>query len=179
MSYRLFILFLSVALWIANGIYAVYVNKLRLEQYKLVHQLRDIKRENNELYWAISRYLNYQRGKEYATQKGFVPVKPYRVVNFFPTLEGKPLIDFYFVWFGDTPSKIAEKLGIPLKELIEYNPSLRWGYVIPGQRLIYPVSFPYAEKPKEQDNQTEENGNKTHNLVPGQSYPRQGRGNAP
>ncbi len=142
MSFRLLLLLLSLSIWIANGFYAVYFNKLRLEQYKLLRELRELRRENNELYWRISRTLNFKRGLGYAQKEGFKAVKPYRVYNFKPYLEGKPLIDFYFVWFGDYPIKVAKKLGIPLKVLERYNPSLRWGYLIPGQRLIYPVSSP-------------------------------------
>jgi hypothetical protein len=147
MKFRLFILLLTVLVWIANGLYSYYVNRLRLTQYKKVWELRQLRRENAKLYWEISRILNYRTGLQFAKQKGFVPVKPYRVFNFYPYLKGKPLIDFYFVWFGDTPSKIAKKLGIPLKELIKYNPGLRWGYVFPGQVLIYPVHFPRWKPP--------------------------------
>ena len=179
MSFRFLLLFLSLVIWLANGLYAVYVNSLRLEQYRLIRELRELRRENNDLYWKISQTLNYKRGREYALQRGFVPVKPYRVVNFWKTLEGKPLIDFYLVWFGDTPSKIAKKLGIPLKVLVQYNPRIRWGYVIPGMRLIYPVSFPAAEKAEQQNKTSQQGGSEGDNLVPGESQTGNGRGNAP
>lgn len=179
MSLRFLLLFLSLVVWLINGLYSVYVNGLRLEQYRLIRELRELRRENNDLYWRISKVLNYKRGREYALQRGFVPVKPYRVINFWKTLEGKPLIDFYFVWFGDTPSKIAKKLGIPLKVLVRYNPKIRWGYVIPGMRLIYPVSFPTAEKPKEQNKTTQGGGAQRNQLVPGKPQTGNGGGNTP
>ncbi len=162
MSFRFLLLLLSLSIWIANGFYAVYLNKLRLEQYKLLRELRELRRENNELYWRISRTLNFKRGLEYAQKEGFKAVKPYRVYNFRPYLEGKPLIDFYFVWFGDYPLKVAKKLGIPLRVLKKYNPSLRWGYLIPGQRLIYPVSSPclgFSKTLPQQDGKTQSNHN--------------------
>jgi len=165
--FRVFILSISLLLWIGSGIYAIYLNKLRLEQYQLVKELRNLRRENNYLYWQISKIVNYENAKKFAEQQGYTPVKPYRVIDFIPILKGKPLIDFYFVWFGDTPSKIAKKLGIPLKVLIQYNPQLKWGYVIPGMRLIYPVSFPVVEKKSPQENKTSDaNNTKTHHLVP-------------
>lgn len=142
MSPRFLLLLISTLIWVANGIYSVYVNRLRLEQYKLTEELRKLKRENNELYWRISRILNFERGLEYALKGDYKAVKPYRVYNFKPYLEGKPLIDFYFVWIGDYPIKVAKKLGISLEVLERYNPSLRWGYLIPGRRLIYPVLSP-------------------------------------
>ena len=142
---RVFLLLLAAGLWVANGIYAIYVNSLRLEQYKLIQELRKVRKENDRLYWEISKELNYRKALEYAQSKGMVEVKPYRVANFYPLLKDKPLIDFYYVWLGDTPSKIAKKLGVPLKVLIKFNPSLRWGYVVPMQRIIYPVSFPVVE----------------------------------
>ncbi len=157
MRFRIFIVFLTVVVWIANGIYAFYVNRLRLEEFKKVEELRRLRRENAKLYWKISKILNYERGIKFAEKNGYVPVKPYRVFNFYPCLKGKPLIDFYTVWFGDTPSKIAEKLGVPLRVLKLYNPSLKWGYVVPGQVLIYPVSFPFAKSHGE-DNETDGNG---------------------
>lgn len=176
--FRIFLLLISITIWIFAGLYAVYVNSLRLEQYKLISKLRKLRKENNELYLKISKVLNYKTAKEFALKNGYVPVKPYRVINFFPTLRDKPLIDFYFVWFGDTPSKIAEKLGIPLKVLIQYNPFIRWGYVIPGQRLIYPVSFPTAEEKTNQQNKTSQsNGTQTDQLIPGKSQTGNGRGN--
>ncbi len=151
LSQKVRILLLAVALfvWFLNGLYAIYVNKLRLEQYKLVRELRKIRKENDRLYWKISQTLNFKSGLEFAQKTGMVEVKPYRVANFYPFLKGKPLIDFYYAWKGDTPYKIAQKLGVPLKVLIRYNPALRWGYVVPMQRIIYPVSFPVVENGNE------------------------------
>lgn len=178
--FRLFILLSSTTLWIAAGVYAVYINSLRLEQYKLIRELRELRKENNDLYLKISEVLNYKTAKEFATKEGYVPIKPYRVINFLPILKDKPLIDFYLVWFGDTPLKIAKKLGIPLKVLIQYNPSLRWGYVVPGQRLIYPVSFPMAEEKSPQQNKTSQNnGTQTDQLIPSKSQTGNGGSNTP
>ncbi len=146
MKFRLILILLSAVLWVANGLYAIYVNKLRFLQYKKVVELRKLRLENDQLYMKISKILNFEKGLEYAKENKFVPGKPYRIFDFYPYLKGKPLIDFYYVWFGDTPSKIAKKLGIPLKVLIRYNPGLRWGYVIPGRSIIYPVHFPMAEE---------------------------------
>jgi len=178
MSLRILLLLLGVAAWAANGLYALYVNHLRLTQYRTVTQLRDLRKENGKLYREITRLLNYQTALEFALQREMVPVKPYRVFNFYSILRDKPLIDFYTVWFGDTPSKIARKLGVPLKELILYNPGLRWGYVVPGQVIIYPVSFPRAQPPKEDQN-SQSNGAGGNQLVPGKSQSLQRRGGSP
>jgi hypothetical protein len=148
MKWRLLLIALSVSAWAISGIYAIYLNRLRLLQYKKIQTLRELRRENAKLYWKISQVLNFQSGLEFAQKEKLVPVKPYRVFNFYPYLKGKPLIDFYFVWFGDTPYKIAKKLGIPLRVLRKYNPGLRWGYVFPGQVLIYPVNFPFEKEIK-------------------------------
>jgi len=141
MPYRVLLLLLSLTLWIAAGFYAVYVNKLRLEQFKLLYRLRELRRENNELYWKISRVENFQRARKFAREAGFVPVKPYRVADFAPYLEGKPLVDFYTVWFGDTLWALSRKLGLSLGEIYKYNPHV---YLRVGQRIAYPVSFPWA-----------------------------------
>jgi len=141
---RIFLLVASLLIFFLNGVYAIYVNKLRMEQYKLVRELRKLRKENDRLYWEISKVLNYRTALNYAQKWGMVEVKPYRVTNFYPLLKDKPLIDFYYAWKGDKPITIAKKLGVPLKVLIKYNRSLRWGYVLPMQRIIYPVSFPFA-----------------------------------
>ena len=179
MSFRFLLLLVSLIIWILNGLYAVYINHLKLLQYKYAKELRKLRRENDELYLKIYKYLNFEKALEYAKRNGFVPVKPYRVVNFQKTLEGKPLIDFYFVWFNDTLSKIAKKTGVELKELKKFNPSTRWGYVIPGQRLKIPLKgFPYISKsPPKENNNSDKNGNNTNNLVPGKSQVGDGRGN--
>jgi hypothetical protein len=190
MRLRLLLLLVSILAWAAAGVYAIYLNRLRLLQYKKLQTLRELRRENAKLYTAIFRVLNYKSALEFSRQRGFVPVKPYRVFNFYPYLKGKPLIDFYFVWFGDTPSKIAKKLGVPLKVLVKYNPGLRWGYVFPGQVLIYPVSFPFAvekrgrstaggSKPEGDNGKPDGNRNKADNLVPGKPEAGNGRGGAP
>ena len=181
MPFRLILLLLSLIIWTINGLYAVYINHLKLLQYKYTQELRKLRRENDELYLKIYQHLNFEKALEYAKRNGFVPVKPYRVVNFKKTLEGKPLIDFYLVWFNDTLSKIARKTGVELKELKKFNPSTRWGYVIPGQRLKIPLKgFPYILKsPSKEDKNTDKNSNKTNNLVPGKSQVGNGRGNPP
>lgn len=172
---RFLLLLLSLLMWLIGGLHSVYINKLKLEQYKLLRKLRELKKENNLLYWKIYSILNFDRALEFAKQKGFVEVKPYRVANFYPILKDKPLVDFYFVWFNDTLSGISKKLGIPKKELIKYNPSLRWGYVIPGYLIKYPVSFPFAQ----QENKTsEQNHSPRNDLVPSKSQTSNGRGNA-
>jgi len=117
---RIFLLAAGTLLWLAAGLYAIFVNALRMEQYRLVLELRELRKENDELYWKISRVLNYERALEFARSAGMVPVKPYRVANFYPTLKNETLVDFYTVWFGDRPSTIAEKLGVPLKELVRF-----------------------------------------------------------
>ncbi|HID79165.1 MAG TPA: LysM domain-containing protein [Aquifex aeolicus] len=172
---RFLLLLLSLLMWLIGGLYSVYINKLKLEQYKLLRKLRELKKENNFLYWKIYSILNFDRALELAKQKGFKEVKPYRVANFYPTLKDKPLVDFYFVWFNDTLSGISKKLGVSKKELIKYNPSLRWGYLIPGMRIKYPVSFPFAV---EQKNDGKQNHSPRNYLVPGKSQTRDGRGNA-
>jgi hypothetical protein len=157
---RLFLILTAVVIWSAAGIYALYLNHLRLLQYQKVQTLRELRRENAKLQTEIFAILNFKEGLKFASEKGLKPIKPYRVFNFYPHLKDKPLIDFYFVWFGDTPSKIAKKLGVSLRELIRYNPSLRWGYVFPGQVLIYPVSFPRslsAEDKKEPNRNADRN----------------------
>ena len=58
---RFLLLLLSLFLWIGAGLYSVYVNKLKLEQYKLLRQLRALRKENNLLYWKIYSHLNFQR----------------------------------------------------------------------------------------------------------------------
>ena len=173
---RFLLLLLSLFLWIGAGLYSVYVNKLKLEQYKLLRQLRALRKENNLLYWKIYSHLNFQRALEFALQRGLVEVKPYRVANFYPLLKDKPLVDFYTVWFNDTLSGVSKKLGVPKGELIKYNPALRWGYLIPGMRIVYPVSFTFAQK---DDNRTGGNHTQGHQLVPGQSQTRNGGGNTP
>ena len=185
MSLRFLLLFLSLLLWLGNGFYAFYVNRLKLEQYKYTKELRKLRRENNEIYFEIYKRLNFEKALQYAKGKGFVAVKPYRVVNFQDTLKGKPLIDFYNVWFNDTLTKIAKRFGISVKELKKYNPRTRWGYVIPGMRLIIPLKgFPYIVESSsfnktapQEDNQTKGNGNKADNLVPGKPQVGKGRGN--
>ncbi len=184
---RVLLLALALFIWFLNGIYAVYVNTLRMEQFKLVLQLRNLRKENDRIYWEISRTLNYDKALRFARAIGMVEVKPYRVLNFYPYLKDKTLLDFYMVWVGDRPSKIAKKLGVPLKELVKFNPSLRWGYVVPGQLLKYPVSFPFAqrednstaEEPKKENSDTDKNGTRGNNLVPGKTEGGNGRGGSP
>jgi len=152
-GYRFFLLFITFIIWLISGFYAFYINHLKMEQYKLATELRKIRKENDLLYYKISEILNYKSAREIAYQRGFVDIKPYTVINFWETLKGKPIIDFYFVWFNDTLSKIAKKLNVPLKEIKELNPSTRWGYIIPGMRLKIPETFPYVVK---QQNKTAE-----------------------
>jgi hypothetical protein len=159
--YRLLLLFLTLTIWFLNGIYAFYINHLKMEQFKLVQELRRLRKENDFIYYKISEILNYEMARKAAYEKGFVDAKPYSVVNFWQTLKGKTLIDFYFVWFNDTLSKIAKKLNVPLKEIKKLNPSTRWGYVIPGMRLKIPAHFPYAV---EEGNETS-NGTKLQNAT--------------
>jgi hypothetical protein len=202
-----FLLFLTIIIWTANAIYASYVNYLKALQYRKLQELRTLREENYRLYAKIYKILNYQKALEYANSHNFVPVKPYRVLNFFDTLKGKPLYDFYFVWFGDTLSAIAKKFNLSVNDLIKANPSLRPVYrignivirrrvvIYPGMVLRIPVSFPVNNQPppwlkelkeiekpsldnstlktspsldktKDNNTQTEENGKKTHNLVP-------------
>jgi LysM repeat protein len=153
------LLFLIILVWTANAIYASYVNYLKALQYRKLQELRSLREENYRLYAKIYKTLNYQNALKYATEHNYVPVKPYRVLNFLDALKGKPLYDFYFVWFGDTLSGIAKKLNLSVKDLIKANPSLRPVYKIgnlvirrrvviyPGMVLRIPVSFPVNNQP--------------------------------
>jgi spore germination protein YaaH len=160
-KFRFFILFLSLIIWIFNGLYAFYVNRLKMEQYKLTTELRKLRKENDLLYYKIAEILNYQNARKEAYTGKFVDVKPYRVIDFWETLKGKPLIDFYFVWFNDNLSKISKKLNVPLEEIKKLNPSTRWGYVIPGMRLKIPVTFPYVVQRKGKTSKGTQSNNPT------------------
>jgi len=138
---RIFLLFLIAVVWGLNGLYAIYVNHLKLLQYKKVQEYRNLKEENYRLAAEIYKVLNFENLYKYAKENGFVPVKPYRVVDFYPYLKGKQLYDFYMYWFNDTRKEVAKKFGIPLKELIKHNRFMKW-YVPPGKVLKIPVKFP-------------------------------------
>jgi poly(3-hydroxyalkanoate) synthetase len=138
---RIFLILSIAVVWGVNALYAIYVNYLKLLQYKKVQEYRNLKEENYRLAAEIYKTLNFENLYKYAKDNGFVPIKPYRVVDFYSYLKGKQLYDFYMYWFNDTRQAVAKKFGVSLKELIKYNRFMKW-YVPPGKVLKIPVKFP-------------------------------------
>ena len=130
---RIIVIILTVVIWLVNGFYSVYLNALRIEQYRKLRELRHLKEENFRLYYKITKILNFKKGLKFALAKNYTPVKPYHVINFYPYFKNKKLYDFYIVWFGDTLSSIAKKFNLSIEELIQANPQLE------KRRFIYPT----------------------------------------
>jgi len=94
------------------------------------------------------------------------------VVNSFAQVEIQPEGDeiyyvkkIYVVKKGDTPEKIAQKLGVPGYKLLEWNPEMGCRFIYVGQGLIYKTKGEFEKGLKELETETKKETKKLKNEI--------------